>query len=93
MAPLHLAGKIPVPVALGNFLRCPYLPAFAIDLHRLLNHGLHYQTCYNNSTEVLFAAMTIYHLRIIERLWGSRKFAVRFRYPTILTTRFAHTLK
>ncbi|KAK3115175.1 hypothetical protein LTR53_005724 [Teratosphaeriaceae sp. CCFEE 6253] len=31
--------------------------------------------CYTNSTEVLFAAMTFYQLRVIERLWGSRKFA------------------
>ena len=36
------------------------------------------QTCYTNSTELLFAAMAIYHLRIIERLWGSRKFAVSY---------------
>lgn len=36
-----------------------------------------WQTCYTNSTELLFAAMSIYHMRIIERLWGSRKFAVR----------------
>ena len=35
-----------------------------------------WQLCYTNSTELLFAAMTIYHMRIIERLWGSRKFAV-----------------
>lgn len=34
------------------------------------------QACFANSTEVLFAAMTFYHLRVIERLWGSRKFAV-----------------
>ncbi|KAI9714277.1 MAG: hypothetical protein M1820_000237 [Bogoriella megaspora] len=34
-----------------------------------------WQTCYLNSTEVLFAAITIYNLRVIERLWGSRKFA------------------
>jgi len=34
-----------------------------------------WQTCYTNSTELLFAALTIYHMRIIERLWGSRKFA------------------
>lgn len=38
-----------------------------------------WQTCYTNSTELLFAAMSIYHIRIIERLWGSRKFAVRSR--------------
>jgi membrane associated rhomboid family serine protease len=35
-----------------------------------------WQLCYTNSTEVLFAAMTLYQLRVIERLWGSRKFAV-----------------
>ncbi len=40
---------------------------------------LAWQTCYTNSTELLFAAMSIYHMRIIERLWGSRKFAVRGR--------------
>ncbi|KAK5118794.1 hypothetical protein LTR62_000003 [Meristemomyces frigidus] len=31
--------------------------------------------CYTNSAEVLFAAMTFYQMRVIERLWGSRKFA------------------
>ena len=37
---------------------------------------LTWQFCYTNSTEVLFAAMTLYQLRVIERLWGSKKFAV-----------------
>ncbi|OCK84938.1 hypothetical protein K432DRAFT_439655 [Lepidopterella palustris CBS 459.81] len=36
---------------------------------------LTWQICYTNSTEVLFAAMAFYHLRVIERLWGTRKFA------------------
>ncbi|KAM0553852.1 hypothetical protein ACHAPJ_007198 [Fusarium lateritium] len=36
---------------------------------------LAYQLCYVNSTEVLFAAMSLYNLRIVERMWGSRKFA------------------
>ncbi len=36
-----------------------------------------WQLCYTNSSEVLFAAITFYQLRVIERLWGSRKFAVR----------------
>ncbi|OBS21325.1 hypothetical protein FPOA_07663 [Fusarium poae] len=35
---------------------------------------LAYQLCYVNSTEVLFAAMSLYNLRIVERMWGSRKF-------------------
>jgi hypothetical protein len=44
-----------------------------------------YQLCYTNSTEVLFAAMTIYNMRVIERLWGSRKYAVclLYFYPSI----------
>lgn len=42
---------------------------------------LTWQLCYTNSTEVLFAAMTLYQLRIVERLWGSRKFAVCAQHP------------
>ncbi|KAM0716433.1 hypothetical protein Q7P37_007878 [Cladosporium fusiforme] len=38
---------------------------------------LTWQLAYTNSAEVLFAAMTFYQLRVIERLWGSRKFAYR----------------
>lgn len=38
---------------------------------------LTWQACYTNATEVLFASMTFYQLRVVERLWGSRKFAVR----------------
>jgi hypothetical protein len=41
-----------------------------------------YQLCYTNSTEVLFAAMTIYNMRVIERLWGSRKYAVSHLQPS-----------
>ena len=47
-----------------------------------------WQLCYTNSTEVLFAAMTLYNLRVIERLWGSRKFAVcPLYYTTVLARR------
>ncbi|KAL1305555.1 hypothetical protein AAFC00_007162 [Neodothiora populina] len=35
---------------------------------------LTWQLCYTNSTEVLFSALTLYQLRVIERLWGWRKF-------------------
>lgn len=34
-----------------------------------------YQLAFTNSTEVLFGAFALYHLRVIERIWGSRKFA------------------
>lgn len=51
-----------------------------IDPHLWRYHQLwrifSYQLCYTNSTEVLFAAMTVYNMRVIERLWGSRKYAV-----------------
>lgn len=29
-----------------------------------------------NSTEALFAAMIVYHCRVVERAWGKRKMAV-----------------
>ena len=29
-----------------------------------------------NSTEALFAALLVYHLRVVERAWGGRKVAV-----------------
>ncbi|PGH11657.1 hypothetical protein AJ80_07024 [Polytolypa hystricis UAMH7299] len=34
-----------------------------------------WQACYTNSGEVLFASMLLYQMRVIERLWGTRKFA------------------
>ncbi|KLJ09299.1 hypothetical protein EMPG_15279, partial [Blastomyces silverae] len=34
----------------------------------------YWQLAYTNSGEVLFAALLVYQLRVIERLWGSRKF-------------------
>lgn len=39
--------------------------------------ALTYQLCYTNSSEVLFASMTLYNMRVVERVWGSRKYAVR----------------
>jgi len=38
--------------------------------------ALIYQLCYTNSSEVLFSCMALYNLRIIEQMWGSRKYAV-----------------
>jgi len=39
------------------------------------------QLSFTNSTEVLFAVLTFYQLRVVERIWGSRKFAVRIPSP------------
>jgi hypothetical protein len=51
-----------------------------VDLHLWRFHqtwrALVYQLCYTNSSEVLFAAMTLYNMRSVERLWGPRKYAV-----------------
>ena len=51
-----------------------------IDLHfwryRQFWRSLIFQLSYSNSSEVLFAAITLYQMRMVERMWGSRKFAV-----------------
>jgi hypothetical protein len=36
---------------------------------------LTYQVAYTSSTELLFSTVAIYQFRVLERLWGSRKFA------------------
>ncbi|KAF6821692.1 uba domain-containing protein ucp14 [Colletotrichum sojae] len=50
-----------------------------VDTHLWRYHQLWrlltYQLCCTNSSEVLFASMTLYHLRVIEQMWGSRKYA------------------
>lgn len=42
---------------------------------------LTYQLCYTNSSEVLFGAMSLYHMRMVERFWGSRKYVVSTFVP------------
>lgn len=39
---------------------------------------------FTNSTEALFAAMLVYHLRVVERAWGKRKMAVRKQTSEVL---------
>lgn len=53
-----------------------------ISDYRQLWRCMTWPLVYTNSTEVLFAAMTLYQLRVIERLWGSRKFAVSLPIDT-----------
>ncbi|TLS26249.1 hypothetical protein PpBr36_04422 [Pyricularia pennisetigena] len=48
--------------------------------------ALLFQLCYTNSSEVLFAAMCLYNMRIIERIWGSRKYASFVVVAGALTT-------
>ncbi|KAI1328057.1 hypothetical protein F5Y16DRAFT_164676 [Xylariaceae sp. FL0255] len=61
-----------------------------VDLHFFRFHqtwrSLIYQVCYTNSSEVLFAAMTLYNMSIVERLWGSRKYATFVLITYILTS-------
>lgn len=51
-----------------------------VDTHIWRYHqpwrALIFQLCYTNSSEVLFAVITLYNMRVVERLWGSRKYAV-----------------
>ncbi|KAH7321189.1 hypothetical protein B0I35DRAFT_408176 [Stachybotrys elegans] len=44
-----------------------------------------YQLCYTNATEVLFAAMSLYNLRTVERMWGSRKYASFLLVSSVIT--------
>lgn len=57
-----------------NILIIPHLfgKSYSGQWWRLLAWPL----CYTNSTELLFAAMTLYQMRVVERIWSSRKFAV-----------------
>lgn len=68
---------------LASILDIKYYFYILVEPHLWQYHQLWriliYQFCYTNSSEVLFAAMVAYHLRIIERMWGSRKFAVSFQ--------------
>ncbi|KAH8677566.1 hypothetical protein BX600DRAFT_430912 [Xylariales sp. PMI_506] len=61
-----------------------------VDLHFWRFHQLWrpliYQLCYTNSSEVLFAAMTLYNLRTVERMWGSRKYASFLIVTSLLTS-------
>ena len=73
----------------------PFLP-LAIRPHLLDYHQywrlLTWQAAYLNSTEVLFAAMTFYQMRVIERLWGSRKFGVGSHSSNIIQCVICSTL-
>ncbi|KAL2127415.1 hypothetical protein VTI74DRAFT_10766 [Chaetomium olivicolor] len=48
--------------------------------------ALVWQLCYTNSSEVLFGAMALYNLRVVEQLWGSRKYASFVLVSWLLTT-------
>ncbi|KAJ4306706.1 hypothetical protein N0V88_000070 [Collariella sp. IMI 366227] len=48
--------------------------------------ALIWQLCYTNSSEVLFGAMALYNLRVIEQLWGSRKYASFLVVSWLLTS-------
>lgn len=61
----------------------------SIDTHlwkyRQLWRLLAYQLCYTNSTEVLFSAISLYNLRVVERMWGPRKYASFLLVSSLLT--------
>lgn len=58
-----------------------------VDPHILRYHqpwrALLYQLCYTNSAEALFASMMLYNMRVVERMWGSRKYAVSIDIPIV----------
>lgn len=82
---LLVLGVVSTSIA-ASLLDVKHYAFILIDTHlwryRQFWRLLSYQLCYTNSTEVLFAAMSFYNLRIVERMWGSRKYAVRFSSST-----------
>ncbi|KAK1674340.1 UBA domain-containing protein Ucp14 [Colletotrichum godetiae] len=60
-----------------------------VDTHLWRYHQLWrllaYQLCCTNSSEVLFASMTLYHLRVVEQIWGSRKYASFVAVSALIT--------
>jgi len=81
-----LAYGIVAASILASILDVKHYFYIQVDPHLWRYHQLWriftYQLCYTNSTEVLFATMTIYNMRVIERLWGSRKYAVSSLHPS-----------
>ncbi|KAH0607503.1 uncharacterized protein H6S33_002537 [Morchella sextelata] len=61
-------------------------------VYRQLWRVLIWQTCYANAGELLFASLVIYHLRTIERLFGTRKFSSFLVYSFIATSVIAPIL-
>ncbi|MCJ1312203.1 hypothetical protein MMC25_005877 [Agyrium rufum] len=91
-----LAGFIIASSVLANVTETRYVFPFRLDPKfwssgmdvsqlRGLWRVLIWEICYTNNSELLFAATTIYHMRVIERLWGPRKFT-SFILTTYLTT-------
>lgn len=84
---LTVLGLVSTSIAASLFDAKHYFYIF-IDTHlfryRQFWRLLAYQLCYTNSTEVLFAAISLYNLRAIERMWGSRKYAVSASSPIVV---------
>ncbi len=74
-----MVGLVAMSVA-ASLLDMKHYFYIVVDQHIWQYHQLWrtliFQLCYTNSTEVLFACMTLYNMRVVERLWGSRKYAV-----------------
>lgn len=77
---LLVVGTVAISIA-ASLLDIKHFFYILIDVHlwryRQYWRLLAFQLCYSNSAEVLFAAISFYNLRIVERMWGSRKYAVR----------------
>ncbi|POR38138.1 DSC E3 ubiquitin ligase complex subunit 2 [Tolypocladium paradoxum] len=75
---LTVLGLVSVSIA-ASMLDVKHYFYIHIDTHlwryRQFWRLLAYQLCYTNSAEVLFAAMSLYNLRVVERMWGPRKYA------------------
>ncbi|KAM0516664.1 hypothetical protein ACHAPE_005297 [Trichoderma viride] len=88
---LTVLGLVSISIAASLFDAKQYF-YILIDTH-LFRHRqfwrlLSYQLCYLNSTEALFAAISLYNLRVVERMWGSRKYASFIVLSSLFTALF-----
>jgi membrane associated rhomboid family serine protease len=85
---LLLAGIVTTSIA-ASLLDAKHYTFILVDTHLWRHHQLWrlltYQLSYTNSTEVLFAAISLHSLKVVERMWGSRKYAVRPSWPNCLS--------
>ncbi|KAI9158502.1 DSC E3 ubiquitin ligase complex subunit 2 [Paramyrothecium foliicola] len=85
---LLVLGVVSTSIA-ASLLDAKHYSFIIVDTHlwryRQFWRLLTYQICYTNSSEVLFAAMSFYNLRIVERMWGSRKYASYLLVSSVIT--------
>ena len=59
-----------------HLFHIPISPLRETSLSQVWWKILIWQLCYTNTTDLVFGAVAVYHLRVVERIWGARKMGV-----------------